>query len=144
MEEQNVVFRRKRKPNYVIEISTILLLCLLGYMVFTFSLPIFRDWQRTTDMTALQQLLGKDFEAYRSYPEFTGILDGEDALNRELRTKGLFSGSFSDPKGKYDKKSNFQYYYSSNGSSYLINFCLETSWFKGGHEGCNNQILFSQ
>lgn len=144
MEEQNVVFKRKKRPNHVARIAIAFLLCFLGYTSFNFFLPIFYDWQRINDVARLQQLLDKYYKTYRSYPEFSGILNGKDGLNQDLRQKGLFSGSFGDPRGKNNEKSNLQYYYSSNGSSYLMNFCLETNWFKGGNKGCNNQVIFSQ
>jgi len=99
-----------------------------------------RDWQRARDITDLQAALKEYFLAFKEFPTFAGTLTGQDLVNQALRREGLLGQTAADSRTS-DQKG---YRYSSAGTDYRLEFCLETNFFAVGRKGCNNQILVAQ
>ncbi|MBU4142496.1 prepilin-type N-terminal cleavage/methylation domain-containing protein [Patescibacteria group bacterium] len=99
-----------------------------------------RDDRRVADMKAFRDALAMYQIQNIAYPdEPAGApITGTDTLSQELISERLLSGPIVDPTntGQYI----YTYQSVSNGASYVIKFCLETSSLLGYTQDCNNQI----
>jgi len=96
-----------------------------------------RDAKRIEDINQLQKALtlySSDFGSYPSQPA-TSTVTATSTVGAALISSGAMSTMPKDP-------STYQYSYVSysSGSTYDLNFCLETDSIRGYTSDCNNYI----
>lgn len=100
-----------------------------------------RDARRMSDINSLQKALALYSSSAASYPvaAATTTLTGADAVSTALIAAGVFTTMPQDPLYPTDP---YKYGYISNaaGTSYTIEFCLETDTVKGYSSGCSNAV----
>lgn len=136
--------RQKEKKKILLE-RLFIVVFLLGLAVTAFFiiLTVYQDWSRINDMKKIQGLLKNYYEENKTFPEFEGVLTGEDPVNQALKKSGFMMNAIKDPKSG-SQKGKYEYYYIAKDSSFLIKYCLATNFFKKvGKKGCDNQVFVS-
>jgi len=99
-----------------------------------------RDDRRAADMKAYRDALAMYQIQNIAYPlEPTGApITGTDTMSQALVSGKLLPAPIKDPvnTGQYI----YTYQSLSDGASYVITFCMETSSLRDFTQGCNNQI----
>lgn len=97
-----------------------------------------RDARRMSDVDAWKKALAIYINASSSYPVVvaTTTLDGTDLVSTELISESLFTTVPMDPTSP----TNDYAYIPNDGTSYGINFCLETNTISGFASGCDNVV----
>lgn len=96
-----------------------------------------RDARRMADVDAIRKALTLYSSDNAVYPiaAATTTLAATSTVGAALISAGSISTIPSDPNG-----SQYNYVSYSSGSTYNINFCLETSSIKGFVQGCGNYV----
>jgi len=112
-----------------------------------------RDAQRITDINSIATALVLYSNEYHQYPIYDGTngypngitITGSDLFSNDLMTAGLISQTPIDPLNQdaaanCNPKGGHYYYYYSNGSTYTLEYCLETRNMVGKNQGYNYLI----
>jgi len=75
------------------------------------------------------------------YPIYDGYINGSDPASRALLNEIALKTIPMDPINKIANQTDYRYYYkSTDGSTYILKFCLETNTIQGYNKGCNNEV----
>jgi len=99
-----------------------------------------RDDRRVADMKAIRDALAMYQVQKVAYPSFSTetTITGSDALSNELVSERLIQKVPVDPTNIAPYI--YTYQSSSNDSTYILRFCLETDSLKGYVQGCGNAV----
>lgn len=100
-----------------------------------------RDARRLQDIDAIRKAIVLYSSDTGVYPIATATttLTSTSTVGAALISAGAISTIPSDPGGSVTQE--YQYVSNSTGSTYSINFCLETDSIRGYSAGCNNYII---
>lgn len=99
-----------------------------------------RDDRRVADMKAIRDALAMYQVQKVTYPSFPTEtrLTGSDAFSAELISERLIQNVPFDPTNV--SPYFYTYQSSSDDSSYILKFCLETDYLKAYVQGCGNSV----
>ena len=107
-----------------------------------------RDARRVSDVNTLTKALALYLSMKDSYPVTGGsmpgvTINGSDTVSAQLASVSILQGQLIDPTdGRTINGETFHYrYYSADGGSYTVTYCLETSSIVGGTLGCGNLVI---
>lgn len=142
---------KKLKGFTLVELLVVLaVLSIIGLVVMatlTESRARSRDSRRVSDIQTLHQALAMHLDSNQYYPiagsSLPGmIINGTDSVSAVLRNNGILMVGLIDPRDGATAGSDVfhYYYYSSDGKTYTITYCLETESITGQSAGCGNTI----
>jgi prepilin-type N-terminal cleavage/methylation domain-containing protein len=147
------LFNKRNKKTGFTLIELLVVLTIIGLLVAA-SVVIFnnakakgRDSQRVSEIRTLSQALAMYLNSHDFYPTTGGlppgvVIDGSDAITLQLSSDGILRAVIRDPRdGQTIDGEVFHYsYYSQNGETYILNYCLETNSIPGKLAGCGNTL----
>ncbi len=95
-----------------------------------------RDANRIARLQEINNALNLYHNNALRYPIYDGIITGSDAMSAALENADAISKTPLDPLNS----GQYLFTYSSDGSDFVLGFCLETASIKGYNEGCGNEI----
>lgn len=108
-----------------------------------------RDAQRVSDINSIATALALYHNDYNAYPIYdasngypNGIrITGDDSFSQDLENAGTIRGAPIDPLDQSSTDCGslpgYYYYYESDGSDYILEYCLETNSIQGKSTGYN-------
>ncbi len=98
-----------------------------------------RDTRRVSDIKSIQESLALYQNNHQLYPVYDGYITGDDDMSTVLVGEGLIQSVPVDPLNNDMEGVTYKYYYySSQGSTYLIEYYLETDSVQGKSKGLNS------
>lgn len=99
-----------------------------------------RDASRLSNIKTISNALAA-YQVNRGfYPAYDGYISGADKMSEALKDEAILKITPIDPLDKISNGTTYKYSYQSNGSDYIIRFCLETDSIQGYKKGCENTI----
>ncbi|HDO23649.1 MAG TPA: prepilin-type N-terminal cleavage/methylation domain-containing protein [bacterium] len=95
-----------------------------------------RDAQRMANMRELNNALNLYENSTMQYPVYNGNITGSDPMSNALKTVKSMMQTPTDPLNS----APYIYTYTSDGTSFVLGFCLETDSIQGYSQGCGNTI----
>ncbi|RJQ32015.1 prepilin-type N-terminal cleavage/methylation domain-containing protein [Candidatus Parcubacteria bacterium] len=98
-----------------------------------------RDAQRMSHMKEIAKALNLYQNQAGTYPSYEGLVTGSDDMSQALESQNTIAAVPTDPLYT-SPTSAYAYKYESDGTDFLITFCLETDSIIGYNPGCENTI----
>lgn len=99
------------------------------------------DARRVSDIKSVQNALGLYQTGKGQYPIYDGYIIGSDILSQSLISELVLKTVPLDPVNKDIGTLTYKYHYkSTDGSDYVLGFCLETNTISGHSKGCDNEL----
>jgi len=97
-----------------------------------------RDSRRVADIKSIQEGLAMYNNNHQIYPIYDGYITGSDTMSNDLLNDGLMQSVPTDPLNRIMDGVDHRYHYQSvTGSTYLIEYNLETNSIQGKSQGLN-------
>ncbi len=100
-----------------------------------------RDANRLSNIKTISNALAA-YQINRGFfPTYNGYISGTDKMSQVLKDEAILKITPIDPLDKISNGINYKYsYQSTDGSNYILGFCLETDSIQGYKKGCENKI----
>ena len=127
-------------------IELLVVVAIIGILISIFAISMnsararARDVQRVHDMESFRIALALYHLRHDGYPVKTGeaeiINDMSGTFSTAIKSESIMGTVPADPGGGDD----YHYFYLSDGTSYIITYCLETNVILGKTAGCGHQL----
>ncbi|OWK26705.1 MAG: hypothetical protein US76_02695 [Parcubacteria group bacterium GW2011_GWA2_38_13b] len=98
-----------------------------------------RDARRVVDVDTLVKALHLYNNSFSVYPIYDGYITGIDTVSADLKNSNILKSVPLDPINQQVGGIIYKYnYFSSNGVSFQIQYCLETDSIINTKQGCEN------
>lgn len=123
----------------LVVIAIIGLLASIVFASFTSVRANARDARRIGDIVGLQKALASYATDQRRFPIETTpiVITPESSIGSILLTNNVIDAIPSDPQSPAHE---YEYSTNASGTTYTIQFCLETNTIRGHAEGCGNAV----
>ncbi|MFA4890242.1 MAG: type II secretion system protein [Candidatus Paceibacterota bacterium] len=121
----------------MVSIAIIGILASLMYINITGVKAKNRDAQRLIRVNEIVKALNIYYADAQLFPIYNGNVTGSDSMSLALKTAGSISQAPVDPMNSGSYVFSYQ---STDGTDFILSFCLETNTIQGYSQGCGNTI----
>ena len=145
----NAIYKENSKGFTLVELLVVVaIIGLLSMMVVisvTGAKAKSRDAQRVSEINSIATVLSMYHNDYNQYPIFDGNITGTDTVSVALRGTGYINMVPTDPLNQDSSAcagaplnlTGYYYYYQSDGTDFILGYCLETNSMTGKTQGPN-------